>query len=635
MKLHIEGVQAISDSYFEFPDTGLALIYGDNAVGKSSIIRAIAAAISYDASNRDTRISEEQKLLGILQDGSRGNFGLISVGLDEARINISGDLINEAALISRNGRFKGSNPRFVITNVVSDLSWIMRILTHTTSVKVSDYLKDFNDMINRYEDVIDGVAETKKDLFQKIQELNRMIKESADSQKKIKEKRKVLEEVKQELKAIQEKISKEAKNDPNREERVLEINSQIREKEKLINKSNNIIAEYEKQIRNYNGRIEQTNEQIKQLEQKLRESRETVEEYEKADIDSIPEIEAKINSLKDKRSKEQILYDILKRTHSMLENEHSGEVVCPLCGSNKINPAEVERITNEKDEAIRGFDSQISVLSRKAGDLNEVSKRKKELSQSISGLEQNILRNKDDLTNYQRDLDSTLAQLHSEEIKKSELSKQRDNLQLAISAGNRDYSDRLKSLQSQIKTFETEIKDLEMGKKYSQINIFGTNYPVETKTIDIFDKGVMNSLSDIDDHFQKLRESEQTKLKEEFNKNIKKILKEMSFDLDIYVDNNFNILARKKTAEGFEILETQNLSRSEQATIALTLQLALAQGYSPEIPIILCDGIYEFFDEERRKRILSYADEFGKRNNKVIIMTVVKEGVNHPTVGLT
>ena len=248
MKLHIEGVQAISDSSFEFPDSGLALIYGDNAVGKSSIIRAIAAAISYDASNRDTRISEEQKLLGILQDGSRGNFGLISVGLDEARINISGELINEAALISRNGRFKGSNPRFVITNVVSDVSWIMRILTHTTSVKVSDYLKDFNDMIKRYEDVLDGVAETKKDLFQKIQELNRMIKESADSQKKIKEKRKVLEEVKQELKAIQEKISEEAKNDPNREKRVLEINSQIREKEKLINKSNNKRHNKEKQV---------------------------------------------------------------------------------------------------------------------------------------------------------------------------------------------------------------------------------------------------------------------------------------------------------------------------------------------------------------------------------------------------
>lgn len=630
MKLHIEGVQTINKSTFEFPETGLALIYGDNSVGKSSLIRAIAAAISYDASNRDSRILEEQKLLGILQDGSRGNLGLINVDRDEARIYISGDRINEEALISRNEKFKGSNPRFVITNVLSDVSWIMRILTHTTSVNVSDYLKDFNNMIKRYEDIIDGVAETKKDLFQKIQELNRMIRESADAQKKIKEKRKVLEESKQELMATQEKISEEAKIDPNREGRVSEINSQIREKEKLINKSNNIIAEYEKQIRNYNSVIEQMKEKIKQLEQKLKESRETVEEYEKADIDSIPEIETEINSLKDKRSKEQILYDILKRTHSMLEKEHSGEVVCPLCGSSKINPAEVEKISKEKDEVIRRFDTQISGLSRKAGDLNEISKRKKELSQNISGLEQQIIRGKDDLTKHQLDLDSMLAQLRSEESKKSDLSRQRDNLQLAISG---DYTDKLKSLQSKIKTLEIEIKDLEMSKKYSQINIFGTNYPVEMKTIDIFDKGVMNSLSDIDDHFQKLRETEQTKLKDEFNKNIKKILKEMSFDLDIYVDNNFNIIARKKTVEGFRILETQNLSRSEQATIALTLQLALAQGYSPEMPIILCDGIYEYFDEERRKKIIAYADEFGKKYNKVIMMTVVKEGISHPTVG--
>jgi DNA repair exonuclease SbcCD ATPase subunit len=631
MKLNIKGVQTIENSSFEFPDSGLALIYGDNAVGKSSLIRAIAAAIAYDSSNRDSRISEEQKLLGILQDGSKANAGLISAGLDEAQINISSNLINEEVLISRNGKFKGSNPRFVITNVLSDVSWIMRILTHTTSVKVSDYLKDFNDMIKRYEDVIDGVTETKRDLFQKIQELNRMIRESTESQKKIKESRKLLENAKEELKAIQEKISEEAKNDPNREERISEINSQIREKEKSINKSSSKITEYEKLIRTYNDRIEQTRDQIKQRELKIKESTETLEEYEKADINSIPEIDEKISSLKDMRSKEQILYDILRRTYSMLEREHSGEVVCPLCGSNKINPAEVEKISKEKDEAIRRFDSQISVLSRKAGDLKEISKRKEEITKSIYSFTQNNVRDEDDLRNLKQDLDDTLAQLESEENKKLEFSKQRDNLQLAISEG---YSDRLKSVQGRIKNIETEIKDLEMSRKYTQINIFGMNYPVETKTVDIFDKGVMLSLSDIEDHFQKLRETEQTKLKEEFNKNIKKILKEMSFDLDIYVDNNFNIIARKKTASGFEILETQNLSRSEQATIALTLQLALAQGYSPEMPIILCDGIYEYFDDERRKKILAYVDEFGKKYDKAILMTVVKEGVRHPTVGI-
>ena len=64
------------------------------------------------------------------------------------------------------------------------------------------------------------------------------------------------------------------------------------------------------------------------------------------------------------------------------------------------------------------------------------------------------------------------------------------------------------------------------------------------------------------------------------------------------------------------------------------MQLALAQGYYPEMPIILCDGIYEYFDDERRKKILAYVDEFGKKYDKVILMTVVKEGVRHPTVGL-
>jgi hypothetical protein len=62
--------------------------------------------------------------------------------------------------------------------------------------------------------------------------------------------------------------------------------------------------------------------------------------------------------------------------------------------------------------------------------------------------------------------------------------------------------------------------------------------------------------------------------------------------------------------------------------------LALANSYSPDIPIVLCDGIYEYFDEDRRKKILSYVDEFGKNHKRLIIMTVVKEGVIHPTVAL-
>jgi DNA repair exonuclease SbcCD ATPase subunit len=634
MKIDIEGVQSIIKSTFEFSDSGLSLIYGDNSVGKSSIIRAIAAAISYDATNRDRRIIEEQKLLGILQDSSKSNLGLIRVGVDEAHINISGNLINEHVLISRSGKFKGSNPSFVITNVLSDVSWIMRILTHTTSEKISDYLKGFNDLIVRYEDVIDRLVDTKKELFQKIQDLNRMLRESSEAQKQVRKKRKTLEETKQQLKALQEKISEEAKRDPNKEERISEINSQIAEKEKLINSSARKIDELEKELRNCNATIAQLSDDIKQREKTRQEYLETLKGYDKTDIESIAGIEEEIEILKEKRSKEQVLYDILKRTHTMLEKEHSGEVVCPLCGSNKINPQEIERITVEKDEVIREFDSRISVLSRKVGDLREISKRKQDLSQNISGLDIILLRSKDDLKQLRQDAESSSSLIKAEETKRSDYMRQRDDLQVAISGDNKDEKEKLKSLQSQIRNLESVIRDLELDQKYSQINIFGTNYPVDAKTLDIFDKGVMSSLSDVESHFLELIETEKTKLKDEFNKSIKGILKEMSFDLDIYVDNNFNILARKKTDHGYRTLETQNLSRSEQATIALTLQLALADGYSPETPIILCDGIYEYFDEERRKKILSYADEFAKKHNRSIIMTVVKEGLSQPTVGI-
>jgi DNA repair exonuclease SbcCD ATPase subunit len=142
----------------------------------------------------------------------------------------------------------------------------------------------------------------------------------------------------------------------------------------------------------------------------------------------------------------------------------------------------------------------------------------------------------------------------------------------------------------------------------------------------------MKSLWDIEQHFINLKELENKTLKEEFNKNIKSILREMLFDLDIYIDDNYNIVSRKKTKNGYRILESQNLASSERAVIALTLQLALANGYSSDIPIILCDGIFEFFDQERNKKILTFVDEFGKRHEKLIMMTVVKEGMSEPLV---
>jgi DNA repair exonuclease SbcCD ATPase subunit len=632
LKIDIENVQGIIKATYDLPDTGLALIYGDNSVGKSSIIRAIAAALAYDPTNRDPRIIEEEKLLGILQDGSKSNLGLIRVNNDQAHIKLSGSLVNETALISRNGKFKGSNPGFVITNVLSDVSWIMRILTHTTSEKISDYLKGFNDMILRYDDIIDNIGDTKEKLFLKIQDLNRMMRESSQAQKQVREKKKLLDETRQKLKAIQEKISEEAKKDPNKEQRILRINSQIAEKEKLIGLSNKRIEALEKQAQNNKSTIVQLNEQINQQEETRKNLEKMLEEYGKADVESVPKIEDEINALKERRSKEQVLFDILRRTYSMLEKEHSGDVICPLCGSNKINPSEIEKIAAEKDQVIRVLDSKISALSRQAGDLNEISKRKSNITRQILAINTSLIKFKDDLKQFEQDAETQKSLLETEEARRDELIRLRNDMQLAITGDNREEKEKLKTMQSQIKTLESEIKDLELGQKYSQINIFGTNYPIDTKTLDLFDKGVMLSLSDIKAHFEELREKEKTKLRDEFNRSIKGILKEMSFDLDIYVDNNFNILARKKTNDGYRILETQNLSRSEQATIALTLQLALANSYTPDIPLILCDGIYEYFDDERRKKILTFVDEFGKNHNRAIVITVVKEGVNQPKV---
>ncbi len=631
MKLSIEGVQNIEKGSYIFPDSGLALIYGDNAAGKSAIIRAIVAAISYDPNNKDKKIIEEEKLLGIIQDKQQSNQGLIRVGFDEAKISIQSEKLNENVSITRDGKFKGFMPSFVITNVLTDVSWIMRILTKSSSETLDDYLKGFNEMIWRYEDILDTVGEIKSKLNMSINTLNSMLKELAANQRTIDEKKKELANVTDKINAIKEELEKEALKDPKKQERISQINSQIKEKDNEIKEVAGEIRKLESNIKDIKNQIALLEMDINKKEKERNETAQKLKDYEEINPDSFSALESAIEELKNQRTKEQIFYEILKSTYLMLETEHSSEIVCPVCGSNKINKNEIEKNIKQRDEAIRTYDLEISKISRQIGELKEKVRRRKELSDKIQILNNNIEKEKNEKEHYLNTLNEKITELRDKEKKKSELEKIKNELILTLSE-DPEKEKTLKTLQDLERQLQTEIKNLEMSKKYSQINILGVNYPVDIKTLDFFDKVVLSSLKDIEEHFSDLRDKEKTKLKDDFNKNIKEIIREMAFDLDIFIDNNFNIIARKKSGGSYKILDTQNLSRSEQATIALTLQLALANGYAPNINIILLDGIYEYFDDERRKKIIALLDAFGKNHNKLIIMTVVKEGVKSPMV---
>jgi DNA repair exonuclease SbcCD ATPase subunit len=507
----------------------------------------------------------------------------------------------------------------------------MRMLNHTLGHRgalspVSLYLEDFSVMLQRFTNTTEGIKVLRNEIQNKIEEMNKKLKEVSEWQNLMAKKR-------NELNLNNEKIEVLRKD---RKTKVPDNN--IKNIDNIIKEKKSDVSKIDNDINKLTTDIKSVEDDIKEKTNKIEETTKNIERW-KIENDNFKNIKFDLDSLnkeieerKDDRIQNQAKFDIYYQVQQMLEKEKIEETVCPLCEIGKITAKKIKDLLKNYDSQIRELDKKISELIEQKNHFSQISNNIKKNDENISRGTDIIKENIQDRENRENELKSYQEEIKQKQGKTKKIKDEIDYYMLQMVKGLPEQEKELRELQKRNKELETEIDDLFGKNKFATIDVFGKKFQVNKETQKTIEKIFAETLSDLENHYQKLKKIEEKKLIEEFNKGIKGIINELKFNLDIYIDTNFNILARKKAENKLIALETQNLSRSEQATIALLLQLALATEYEYEIPIILIDGIFEYFDEERRDKVIKYLDEFGKRHNKAIVMTIVKNGLNKPEV---
>lgn len=75
-------------------------------------------------------------------------------------------------------------------------------------------------------------------------------------------------------------------------------------------------------------------------------------------------------------------------------------------------------------------------------------------------------------------------------------------------------------------------------------------------------------------------------------------------------------------------------SGGERAIISAAMLIAMRKAYTPEVPILMFDGIMETLDEKPREKLLSFLDEYAKTENVAIVASIFDSDSSVVTVNI-
>jgi DNA repair exonuclease SbcCD ATPase subunit len=636
MKLNLTNVQQFKSKEYLFPEKGLVLVEGDNSTGKSTILRAITALYSYNES-APNHLKREEKLLGLIPDDPLKSQGIISINSDHCKISLERNGISQSADIYKDkiGSYKGDS-KFIITNILTDVSWITRFLNKTLDTEEGQgmalkYIKELSYRLDSFQNIIEGTEQVKDELTRKHHELTNRIEESI---KLIKEKEKLqadLIKINDSISSISDEL-KEISKEQNKKENLEIANRSNALEDKIKSLSNKISNTKEEQL-SLENRINDLTRTIRIRRNSLTQYEESLSNVEVRSPEELNDIEEKIELLRDKRASILANFDLVTQARGMIETHKEREITCPLCEKGMLNLVRLgtlsdkfSRERNEVETEIRKLNGERDQGKRSKEEKDQLESNIKKLSNEIKGAEQELTGRTQELEELKSKIEQTFKTLSDYEDQKLELQK-------ILLSGRPDLQKNLEYLAHQKKEVTGKINELDQVTK-SRVDVFGIPFAMNSESLKELNRLFIEPVKELSDEVRKLREEEQKKLSVIFNNNIEGVIKALNFPLRIQMDANdgrFNIIVHRKGDSGWVELETKSISASERASIAIAVLLAMAESYGTE-PVVLIDAIYEVFDEDRKQDILKYLHNFATKNNKLIVMTVTKSGKKEPEV---
>lgn len=612
MKLVLKNIGGLKDKHeFEFKK-GINRITAPNAAGKTSLVRGIQCLISSDAALLAKTLNIDSNSGYIKLDGYVRNLERISNSKVEAVP------IEDYTFIDKNSNWRHADKivfftpeSLVVEEIGQDIFRVGRYIEKISDAELlrgdiyrkEQRLLEKKSELNQYINNLKRAQELEGEIDNFKGELEKLIEEEHKLEKEVDEESGSeltviggdLDNIKREIRDIIEKLRR-------KESEVSRLRKQYDDARSRYESLKQEFDWFEKKYPNPEDKLEQLKEEMRPHEDKkavLNRDKNNLSEIrtllDKA-IDKFEEKEGKCPICTSKTS-----YDFLKKRQEELRNN-----IAKLAADIKFENEQIKQIKDKRDELAKWIDKRKSQLQQ----LNE-------LNAKIQTYEKELQNRK----NIVDEIDEKIKELT---IENERLEQEYEKVQDALES---DKKDKLKKIRKEIGGFEAKIEDRkkQIEKLVSSIPDYSIGESLEEYARR--KETILNSLENEIETLKKKFISIMFGAIEKFNNTIKDVYKEMGF-------TNFrNIMIPIPPHEELESLDVREawnllesldivvelesgkkeplnfLSKSEQLTLGLVLQVSARENYIPDFPFFVIDESTNSYDSDRLNSIVKYLSD--------------------------
>lgn len=638
---------------FEINSGTITLFQGKNSLGKSTIIKAIAAIISSPISSNNLII--EANKFGILPRENQ-EAQLVNYLEDYAKITINFAEKSFEATIQKNGKIDVNDKK------IGDENFLYACMLVKNS-KIQEYLASGNynfswiveemSYAGKYQilkDTIDSYIRLNDTNLANMEDLNRKIGSFVEE---IEKKTKMKTSIENELKNVTEdkknldmsRVPEYQKLDTKKKEKIREITKA----KKQLKSANDKLDNIQKEIENFESNLKTFKSEIGKKQKDIQDIDEKILKLKKYNIQELQgkiiKNQKELPPLSERLGQLRVFKEL---NNTFYQSRMESVSVCPLCESNaKITPesvkkkviecsVEIDKVLTKKGK----IESDNEILENKIEEINKIHQLKKTRNQDFNTVKQKI-QLKNSLENQIKQKKTGLISILQDpedliqSIKNSndELIKTVEEMDKVASEYEelKSLLEREKDLEEQLEQTKVDIEtNRELIKEKSVIDFYGLKIPVEKAGVVI--NKLASELKKIDTYLAGKINEQKLGAGKKFNSSIKNVITELKLEnfKDIRIDlDNYNLVIIKK---GGKIQAPGSLSGAEKGIVGGILQVSCKQTYLNEIPFFVGDDILLDFDPENAKKFINYLKKIAQAEDMFIVLT---KPTNDPQINQT
>lgn len=606
--LHVENIGGIDESEVEI-EPGITILAGRNATNRTSLLKAIMAAMGSDRPSLKAGAQEGQVTFDTGSETytrqlRRNNNTVIFEGesvLDEPSAVTLADLFsfllesNEARrAVTQQQNLRELIMRPVDTEAIK--SGIQR--QRRDRDRIDEQLDELERLANRlpslesqrqeYKREIDELEAELEEKRDELEEADRAVEPDADSQDELDAAMSELQAARSEYNRIQHRIETERESVTSLEEELEDLEESLTEFE----------GEDESGVTD--ERIERLREQQNRLDSVVRE------------LQSVIDFNATVFE-----DAEESFLDVLddgdatELTGELLPSNEQ-EVPCWTCGST-VQQAEIgdtlERLRDIRQEMLEERSSVRAELE----ELTEARRKRRERRQKRRDMERRIERTEEELEERREKIPALEADLEEREAKIDELETTVEELQEADQSELLDLNKEVNELEFELEATQEELEALE-----SEISEIESRLE-ERDELETERERVAERLEELRNRIETI----ETDAIEQFNDHIEEVLSLLEYENieRIWIErkqsgdtSRFELHVIRTDSEGTALEDSiNNLSESEREMVGLVFALAgyLVHNVYEQVPVMLLDSL-EAFDSERIAILVEYFAEYAE-----------------------